>query len=53
MSDGFHVTVFPIKAGPTHRWPPMAVKLNGVTEAQKPSIPRQLMVFFTDSVLIG
>lgn len=55
VSDGFHNTALPINAGVYARLPPMAVKLNGLTAATKPSIPRYRKEFFVTfgSSLIG
>jgi len=40
MSDGFHTTTLPIRAGAVARLPPIAVKLKGEIAATKPSRPR-------------
>ena len=37
MSLGFHKITLPIKAALAHKFPPIAVKLKGVTEYTKPS----------------
>src|SRR6185312_13280843 len=43
--DGFQSEVPPISAGAVGRFPPIAVKLNGVTAYTKPSSPRRSVWF--------
>jgi len=43
--DGFHRLTLPMMVGVMLRFPPMAVKLKGVTAAMNPSSPRHSMRF--------
>ena len=45
--EGFQRQTFPMRVGVRLRLPPMAVKLNGVTAAMKPSIPLSSARFHT------
>src|SRR5882672_6518705 len=45
VDAGFHTTVFPIRAALPGRFPPIAVKLNGVTAKTNPSSGRYSILF--------
>ena len=49
VSLGFHTTALPINAGAEHRFPEIAVKLNGEMAATKPSNPRRRNRFLISS----
>ena len=47
MLEGFHTLTLPMRVGVRLRFPPMAVKLKGVTAAMNPSRPRCSTLFHT------
>ena len=53
LDAGFQTTVLPMSAGAVGRFPPMAVKLNGVTAYTNPSSGRYSTLFHVPWLLIG
>jgi hypothetical protein len=50
---GFQITVLPISAGEVERFPPIAVKLNGLTASTNPSSGRYSSLFHVPCAEIG
>ena len=53
MEAGFHTTVLPISAALPGRFPPIAVKLNGVTAKTNPSSGRYSILFQVPGAELG